>query len=192
MNALKFLPASVGIKALEKYNPKFGKYFAKIAAYGLDTNRALDFLKDRFEQESTGNFKSQLEQRAGRGSLRPDEMAAQTAISNSEIPGKIGRSVASLAGGLIGAGGEETPAQQEEQTPQQMQRQPNQQQAVQQYNEMIKKRKLIDQMQQEFEQTYGGAGRPMQPQANQQPSGQGISKLQETLEKYMQLRGNRQ
>lgn len=103
-NALKYIPASVGIKALEKYNPKFKNYFAKVAAYGLDTNRALDYLSDRFGGSTGQNYKEELAQGEKQGTLRPDELASKSNLENREIPGKLLRSALSLGGGLIGAG----------------------------------------------------------------------------------------
>lgn len=103
LNAAKFLPASLTIKALEKFSPKFKNYFARVAAYGLDTNRALDWVTDRFRNEQGANFEGELESGAQRGTLRPDEMVARQQINQSKIPGKVVRSLASLGGGFLGA-----------------------------------------------------------------------------------------
>ena len=165
-NALKYIPASVGIKALEKYNPKFKNYFAKVAAYGLDTNRALDYLADRFGGEGEQNYKQQLEQGERQGTLRPDELASKSNIANSEIPGRIARTGAALGGGLIGASaamGSEL-LEREEQEKSEQQKQYLQQQAQQQAHEQqFQQRQSQAQqhqknLQQKYEQQQGQQG----------------------------------
>lgn len=105
---LKYLPASLGIKALQKINPKFKNFFASAAAYGIDTNRALNYLTDRFESDSQRAYKNQLDRADSQGSIRPDEAASRAQISNQEIPGRVLKSAASIiSGGLLGGGGED-------------------------------------------------------------------------------------
>lgn len=210
--ALKIVPASVGVKYLEKYSPVFKNYFAKVAAYGLDTNRALDYLKDRFSNEATENFKSQLEQGERKGTLRPDEMAAKTQISNAEIPGQVLRGAASLAGGFIGSGASREEEQPEEaQAQQQMQQQaqpqpqaqaPQRQQgprelAAKRLNDMQKEKKLIQQLQADFQAKYGRQApeSPEFPTARSQPArsqgaaprGTGDEALLAAMEKILRM-----
>lgn len=110
MGALRFIPATLARKALGKVSPKFNNYFASIATYGLDVNRGLDYLADKFERDSKRRHKEQLEQGATNHTLRPDEMAHKAELANQGVPGKIARSVASAAiGGYLG--GTEKPAQ---------------------------------------------------------------------------------
>lgn len=91
LGALKYLPASLGIKALEKISPKFKSYFAQVAAYGLDANRALEYVSDQFSREGGVNPKG----------TRPDVKAARTDVRNAGIPGKALRT--GLAFGGAGA-----------------------------------------------------------------------------------------
>lgn len=99
--ALRYLPAKLARQALVKVNPKFNNYFTNALAYGVDTNRALDFLLDRFESDAQKNYKNSLEQGAAANTLRPDEAVSRSEMNNSAIPGKILKGAASLA---LGAG----------------------------------------------------------------------------------------
>lgn len=102
-SALKYLPASVARKALVKVDPRFGKYFSKVISYGLDANRALDYLSDRFSNPAQKSTENMLEQRQAQGMLRPDEMLSKSEMGKSKIPGKLLKSAASFAtGGLLG------------------------------------------------------------------------------------------
>lgn len=120
IGALKYLPASIARKALVKVNPKFANYFSKVVAYGLDTNRALDYLSDRFESESQKSYKDQLRSRESQGLLRPDEMVSKGQLEREEMPGKALRSALAFGtGGLLGGFGsdEQQPASQTEEDP---------------------------------------------------------------------------
>lgn len=160
MGAMKYLPVSLGVKLLQKVNPKFKNYFTTAAAYGYDANNALDYLKDRFENQETESFENQLEKGATQGTLRPDEMAAKSQIANSQIPGKAVRSVAAfggaaLAGGLPGAAA--AGASQAMQQPQQQlqQEQPlNPQQEILQKAMARRKKPLREKLEEQFEAGY--------------------------------------
>jgi hypothetical protein len=98
LGVAKYVPASTIVGLLSKLNPKFKNYFSDVASYGLDTNRAINFLVDKF---SGSDYQNELEQR--QGNLRPDEQVAQSEIENSQIPRNIATSLASFgAGGLLG------------------------------------------------------------------------------------------
>lgn len=101
LGAIKYVPASVGIKMLEKVSPKFKNYFTQAAAYGYDANNALDYLASKFESEGTKQFKGQLAQGEAQGTLRPDEQVAKKQIETSEIPGKIARSAVAFGGAAL-------------------------------------------------------------------------------------------
>ena len=160
MGAIKYLPASLGVKLLQKVNPKFKNFFTTAAAYGYDANNALDYLKNRFESQSSQSFENQLEKGASQGTLRPDEMAAKSQISNSQIPGKVARSAlayggAALAGGLPGVAAQAASQALPQQREQPQQPQMNPQQAALQQAMARKKQPLRDELQQEFESQYG-------------------------------------
>lgn len=98
--ALKYLPASAGIKVLEKANPMFKNFFSKVSAYGLDSSRALDYLVDRFSNPK--EFQRSLESR-NPSQMRTDEIIAKNEINASLGPGKAVRNILGVAGGLAGA-----------------------------------------------------------------------------------------
>lgn len=108
LNVLKYIPVSTARKALEKVNPGFKNYFAKSAAYGLDINRAMDFLSDRFQSDAQKAHKAHLEQGEANKTLRPDEAASKAQISNAEAPLRGLKTAASfIGGGLLGMEGKE-------------------------------------------------------------------------------------
>lgn len=108
LGALRYLPATLALKALERVSPKFKNYFATAAAYGIDANRALSYLTDRFESGSQRSYKAQLEAGAANGTLRPDEAASRANIANKELPAKVLKTGLSFAaGGLLGGNGEQ-------------------------------------------------------------------------------------
>lgn len=110
--ALKYLPATLARKALTKINPKFDSFFAQALTYGVDADRALEYLAQRFESEPQRDYKEQLERGAANQTLRPDEMVSRSQIGNAAIPGKVLRGAASVAlGGGLGLGGSKQEAQ---------------------------------------------------------------------------------
>lgn len=113
MAGLKYIPASLGMKALTRINPKFKNFFTEAASYGIDTNRAIDYLTDRFSNPSTQQFEGQLEQGANQGTLRPDEMAARSEISNANIPSKLLKGAASFGGAGLALGSGESDQQEQ-------------------------------------------------------------------------------
>lgn len=97
LGGLKYVPASIGIKVLEKAHPMFKNYFSKVTAYGLDASKALDYLTSRFSNPN--DFEQSLQSR-NPDQLRSDERIAKNEISASKGPGKALRNAASLATGL--------------------------------------------------------------------------------------------
>lgn len=107
LGVLKYLPASLARKALVKVNPGFENYFSKALSFGVDANRALDYLIEKFESGASKDFKHQQESRAAEGTLRPDEMATRSQMGNAALPGRILKGgAAALLGGSLGLGGE--------------------------------------------------------------------------------------
>lgn len=100
LGAASYVPATITRKALEKINPAFGKYFSRAVSYGIDSNRALDYLTDRMETESQRGYKSDLEKGAATKTLRPDEMVSRSRISASEMPGKVAKTALSFGSGV--------------------------------------------------------------------------------------------
>lgn len=97
IQGLKHVPASIGIKALEKLDPRFKNFFTSALSYGLDANRAFDYLIDRFGGgKPEQNFQSKQ--------LRPDEQVAKNEIEASGIPARLVKSGAALGLGALGAG----------------------------------------------------------------------------------------
>jgi hypothetical protein len=164
--ALKYLPATLARKVLTKVNPSFENYFSKAISYGIDANRALDYVIDRFESSAQKDHKNALEKGAANKSLRPDEMVSRSEIGNAELPGKALKGA--LAFGLGGAlaGGkrpiveeevEEIAVPQMQEDPREMQRR----EALTQFNNRMKKppaemsRESIVQQFEQAEKTQG-------------------------------------
>lgn len=118
LGALKYLPASLGVKALQKINPKFKNYFANALSYGVDANRAMDYLTERFSSDSQNDYKNQLEEGASKGTLRPDEAVSRSQMNNAGVPLKALKTAASFAiGGSLGRMGEEEDQQSKQPPP---------------------------------------------------------------------------
>ena len=94
-------------KALEKVNPGFKNYFSRALAYGVDSDRMIGYLTDRFESDAQRDYKSQLERGAANNTLRPDEMVSRSQIGNAERPAKLARAALSTATGAYLGGGDE-------------------------------------------------------------------------------------
>jgi hypothetical protein len=108
MGAAKYLPASVLRGALGKYDKRFNQFFSRAAAYGVDVNRAIDYLSDRFDNETQKNYSENLEKGAANQTLRPDEMVSRSQMSNQAIPGKVLKTAGSIAlGGMLGSNTQE-------------------------------------------------------------------------------------
>ena len=179
LGALKYIPASTARKALEKVNPGFKNYFAKSAAYGLDINRAVDYLADRFQSESQKAHKQHLERGEANRTLRPDEMASKSQIENAELPFKAAKTALSfVGGGLLGREGEK-PQEEEKERPK------SKEQAVMQYNEMQKKKRMVDQLREDFDSRYGPEG----SLSRQQGSDPDMQALLQALQSLKQARG---
>ena len=162
MGVLKYLPASVARKALTKVNPNFEGFFSKALSYGIDANRAIDYLSDRFTSEAQKDHERQLERGSVNNTLRPDEKVSRSEMSNASIPGKILKGAASLAiGGGLGMGGNKSAPQpqqmaQEPIEPQEMQRQ----EALQKFNKKVRPKKPKSELnpqalKEQFQQEYG-------------------------------------
>jgi hypothetical protein len=116
--ALKYLPASLGVKALQKVNPKFKNYFANALAYGVDANRAMDYLTERFSSDSQNDYQNQLEKGASQGTLRPDEAVSRSQMKNASMPLRALKTAGSFAiGAGLGSQGEEESQEQGMQKP---------------------------------------------------------------------------
>jgi hypothetical protein len=184
LGALKYLPASMAQKALVKVNPSFGGYFSKALSYGVDANRALDYLLERFESDSQRDYKRQLEQGAAQGTLRPDEKVSRSEMANAALPAKVLKAGASaLIGGGLGFGKEQVPAQQE--IPE-LTQQEKKQAAVSQYNERMNKKKKSELSREELliqfeEAQQGGQGQGKQAL---------LRTMQEITENLRRMRGN--
>jgi hypothetical protein len=115
---LKYIPATTARKALEKVNPGFKNYFSSAISYGVDANRALDFLMDRFESDSQKEHKEYLKRGQANKTLRPDEQASKAMIERNEIPAQVAKTAASFAlGGGLGGLGQSNAPQEEEGSP---------------------------------------------------------------------------
>jgi|GEM_PF-6639310 len=179
---LKYLPASLARKALAKANPGFENYFSKALSYGVDANRALDYLIDKFENSAQKDFKQQQESRAAEGTLRPDEMATRSQVANAAIPGKILKGGASaLLGGALGIGSERRPSQEQEPT---LTDEEKRQATLQAFNERLRSKKPKSELSREeltrqFEESQqGGQGKAAL-----------LSTMQQLTEALRQMRG---
>jgi len=182
-NALKYLPASIAQKALVKVDPKFGKYFAKSLAYGIDANRALDYLSDRFQSSSQKNYQQRLDQRESQGLLRPDEKVSKGQLEREAIPGKVAKTLAAFGtGGLIGGLGE---GQQAEPA---LSSEDQRQAALGQFNERLRKKKPQSELSREALMQQFQEG---QQQGQGQPGKAALlSSMQQITEALRQLREN--
>jgi hypothetical protein len=103
----KLIPTNLAFKGLQKLDPRIGKFLNLAgAAYGTDV--ALDFLRDKFDTESSKATQQNTKSKLGTGQLRPDEEAAYQQIANSkQIPNLLmsaGKTAAGIAGGAGLAG----------------------------------------------------------------------------------------
>lgn len=185
--ALKYMPATLARKALVKVHPSLGNYFSRAVTYGVDANRALDYLIEKFESDSQKDHKRRLEQGAQQGTLRPDEMVSRSEMKNAAIPGKILKGAASLAiGGGLGRAGEEQP--QEQMSPQ-LSKEDQRVAALAQFNERLKKKRPASELSREeliaqFQQAQQDQGRGQQGKAAL------LQTMQEITEALRQMRGN--
>lgn len=110
----QLIPAGLATKGLSKINPRIGSYIADATAAGYSVNQILDFLRSQTSPQKDE-------------SLRPDQMAAESRISQGNLPVealKTGAStvagagaisaVPSILGGILegGQSQQETPNQQ--------------------------------------------------------------------------------
>jgi hypothetical protein len=101
-NALKFIPASMAVKALSKVDKRFNNFFANAAAYGYDINNALDFISKKFSDESE---REKLERK---NNPTAEEGIALQQMNKGRMPIEALKGAASFAlGGLVGSGQEE-------------------------------------------------------------------------------------
>lgn len=108
LNVLKLIPASTAVKALSKVDKRFKNYFASAAAYGLDVNRAVDFVSDRFSQD---NEEGRIQKKPA--PTLEEKTALQNIQTSQRIPRNLKTAASFAAGGLLGETPEEaTPEQQ--------------------------------------------------------------------------------
>jgi hypothetical protein len=99
LGAASYVPATIIQKALGKLDPRFNGYFSKALSYGIDIDRSVNYLADKFEDDSTKNYKYRLKEKGAIGTLRPDQAVSKSQIENSEIPGKALKAIASYGTG---------------------------------------------------------------------------------------------
>jgi len=108
LNVLKLIPASTAVKALSKVDKRFKNYFASAAAYGLDVNRAVDFVSDRFSQD---NEEGRIQKKPA--PTLEEKTALQNIQTSQRIPRNLKTAASFAAGGLLGETPEEEPQTQE-------------------------------------------------------------------------------
>jgi hypothetical protein len=205
MRAAGVLSPLAAAKMLEKFDPKFKNYFTKATAYGFTIDNAMDYLNERYQSEEP--FRQQLEKGAKASQLRPDEQISKNALETAEMPGKIAKSAAAIGGGaLLGgiAGAAASTAESlSQKNPEQMQqKQPGpREQALKRHSEMNKRKKLIDQLTEDFENEYGqgnvsatrfpGASEGASPNERIQQATPGQSQNLERLIQLLQQRKQR-
>jgi len=114
MNVLRLIPASVAVKALGKVDKRLQSFFANAAAYGLDVNRAVDFVADRFAHDT------EEERLRNKQAPTPEEALDLQGIERAKAPGRALKTAASFAiGSQLAGAPEEAPQQQAAPTPQQ-------------------------------------------------------------------------
>jgi hypothetical protein len=121
-NALKFVPAGTAVKMLGKFDPRFKSYFAKVAADGLDINRAIDYVQQKFGNQNSQQNEDQLERGSQQGTLRPDEEISRQEIQRSRTPtnvlkNAVGFGTAAALGGQTQSPQESPPQVQGDQNP---------------------------------------------------------------------------
>lgn len=100
----RLLPPALAFKGLQKLDPRIGKFLTVAAgSYGVDG--ALDFLRDKFQTESSKAGEQRTRSNLGTGNLRPDEEAVYQQVQNSrQIPNLLMNAAKTGAGIAGGAG----------------------------------------------------------------------------------------
>jgi hypothetical protein len=157
----RLIPTGIAVKGLEKINPKISSFLGGAFGAGYTADQAIDFLREHLESPDNKGIKARMEQGSAAGTLRPDELAAQKRIRETEeIPNAL-KSLAlggsALAGGMAASRGMNKP---EMSAPQQMPQSPAppqsaREQSLKRHSEMNKRKKLIDQLTEDFENEYG-------------------------------------
>lgn len=188
----KVIPTGLAIKGMEKISPKIGNFFSGAFGAGYTADQAIDFLRNKLKSPGNEGVEERLDEGQMQGTLRPDEGAARKRIKeNEKIPNMVKGALvggAALAGGMAATRMGQQP--QEEQQVQPVAKPKSRDQATQQYNEMQKKKKLIDQLQQDFSQRYGEANAPQAPQGamgqQQEQPLQGSSNIERLIQLLQQ------
>ena len=112
----KALPMGIASQGLSKIDPRIKNFIQSSLAAGYTMDTVLDFVRDKFQGESSKKIKAGLEQRESSRRARPDERSALASIRQSSEPGDILQTGVGIATGL-GAGmlgmGEGQPQQQQ-------------------------------------------------------------------------------
>lgn len=89
----KYVPTALAAKGLEKVDSRFGKFIQAGLASGYSMDSVIDYVRGQFGNEGLGEQQ---------GNLRPDQLAANTAIRQSKTPGKLLQGAASIGAGTLG------------------------------------------------------------------------------------------
>lgn len=98
----KLVPSYLGLKGLEKLNPKLQRFITSSAGAGYGADAVMDFIRDRMQGSSAKAEKNRLEEGLHKGNLRPDEKASLQEINNSQQKTDTFQKAASTGIGLAG------------------------------------------------------------------------------------------
>lgn len=153
------LPIGLATKGISKVNPRIGSFVQGALGSGYTADQVFGFLRSKLEGTASAAERSRLEAGERAGTLRPDERAAREEISQSRRAGDLLQTAAGLGAGVLGgiSGMRQAETQQEEPPKeQQPQREMGPREAAaSRLNEMQKEKKLIEQLQADFERKYG-------------------------------------
>lgn len=123
LNAMKYVPKSVALKALSKVSPSLRNYFSSSVAYGLDANAALDYLYKRFSDDP-------MEELEKKPTPTPEEKVAMQSAKRANQPFDLAKNIAGFGLGALAASKGKQPENAE--SPQQPAKMLQQQQNLQQ------------------------------------------------------------
>lgn len=101
----KFVPAGLAMKGLEKVDPRLKSFIGTAVGFGYGANEIIDFLRSKAQTASQKETRRDLEERAARGAIRPDEAANLARLEQDEMPGDVLQALGSAGAAALGGMG---------------------------------------------------------------------------------------